>query len=134
MAYTQRIPRPVAESWDWQLRAACRGMDVSAFFHPTGERGARWRRREERAKRVCAGCPVRAECLEHALMAEEPFGLWGGMGENDRWALVRQRRDARRRSRLAVPAESFVADAMTSRPTDQHPDGDRDAAGNGVGA
>jgi len=30
------------------------------------------------AKRLCATCPVVAECLEGALARREPFGVWGG--------------------------------------------------------
>ena len=30
--------QPVADDWDWQLSAACRGMDVETFYHPAGER------------------------------------------------------------------------------------------------
>ena len=30
------------------------------------------------AKRMCAACPVMAECLEGALARHEPFGVWGG--------------------------------------------------------
>ena len=33
--------RPVTDDWDWQLSAACRGMDVDTFYHPAGERLAR---------------------------------------------------------------------------------------------
>ncbi len=32
----------------------------------------------ERAKSLCAGCPVRAECLDGALSRAEPWGVWGG--------------------------------------------------------
>lgn len=32
----------------------------------------------ERAKSLCAPCPVRAECLKGALSREEPCGVWGG--------------------------------------------------------
>ena len=31
-----------------------------------------------RAKRICAECPVMAECLEGALARREPWGVWGG--------------------------------------------------------
>ncbi len=31
-----------------------------------------------RAKRICATCPVLAECLEGALERREPWGVWGG--------------------------------------------------------
>ena len=31
-----------------------------------------------RAKAICAKCPVTAECLDHALRLQEPWGVWGG--------------------------------------------------------
>ena len=32
----------------------------------------------ERAKELCAQCPIRAECLAAALERGEPWGVWGG--------------------------------------------------------
>ena len=32
----------------------------------------------ERAKALCADCPIRSECLAAALQREEPWGVWGG--------------------------------------------------------
>ena len=32
----------------------------------------------ERAKALCARCPVRVRCLQLALEREEPWGVWGG--------------------------------------------------------
>ncbi len=32
----------------------------------------------ERAKALCAGCPIRRECLAAALDRREPCGVWGG--------------------------------------------------------
>ena len=32
----------------------------------------------ERAKALCAGCPVRRACLAAALERAEPWGVWGG--------------------------------------------------------
>jgi WhiB family transcriptional regulator, redox-sensing transcriptional regulator len=84
-----RLPRPLVEVWDWQRRAACRNLDSSMFFHPDGERGPRRAQREERAKAICAGCPVRAECLEHSLRVQEPYGIWGGVSETERPQLRR---------------------------------------------
>lgn len=54
------------------------------FFHPDGERGKARRARVERAKQVCETCPVLAACREHALAIREPFGVWGGMDEDER--------------------------------------------------
>lgn len=36
MADFSRLPGPNADLWDWQLLAACRGVDSSLFFHPEG--------------------------------------------------------------------------------------------------
>jgi WhiB family redox-sensing transcriptional regulator len=30
------------------------------------------------AKRLCASCPIRQECLSEALQRGEPHGVWGG--------------------------------------------------------
>jgi WhiB family redox-sensing transcriptional regulator len=32
----------------------------------------------ERAKALCADCPIRRECLADALERQEPWGVWGG--------------------------------------------------------
>ncbi|GFM19579.1 transcriptional regulatory protein whib-like whiB7 [Mycobacterium sp. PO1] len=32
----------------------------------------------ERAKQLCAECPLRRECLTAALERQEPWGVWGG--------------------------------------------------------
>jgi WhiB family transcriptional regulator, redox-sensing transcriptional regulator len=32
----------------------------------------------ERAKTLCAECPIRRECLAAALERQEPWGVWGG--------------------------------------------------------
>ena len=58
----------------WQERALCAQTDPEAFFP---EKGGSTRE----AKRVCATCEVREECLEYALANDERFGIWGGMSE-----------------------------------------------------
>jgi hypothetical protein len=45
-------PAPVAEEWNWQLAATCRGMEVELFFHPARERKAQKQRRIDQAKRA----------------------------------------------------------------------------------
>lgn len=92
MANLTRLPGPNADLWDWQLEAACRGMDSGLFFHPDRERGEARARREEQAKAICAACPVRQACLDHALAVREPYGVWGGLTEHERAELLRQRR------------------------------------------
>jgi WhiB family redox-sensing transcriptional regulator len=88
MSTVRRLPGPIADIWEWQRRGACRGRDSGQFFHPDGERGSSRARREEAAKAVCVGCPVRAECAAHALMVREPYGVWGGFTETERLRLM----------------------------------------------
>jgi WhiB family redox-sensing transcriptional regulator len=68
---------------DWKLKAACRDLDTSLFF-PDSEADA------APAQEVCAGCPVRAECLEFALATRQHDGVWGGLTETERRRLRRR--------------------------------------------
>jgi WhiB family redox-sensing transcriptional regulator len=92
MADISRLPGPNADRWDWQLEGACRGEDPNLFFHPEGERGAAREAREVAAKAICAQCPVMRECAEHALAVREPYGVWGGLSEDERERLWSARR------------------------------------------
>jgi WhiB family transcriptional regulator, redox-sensing transcriptional regulator len=85
---TAPVLAPSAEPWDWQLSARCRDEDPSIFFHPDGERGHAKRRRQVKARAVCAECPVAAQCLQHALTFQEQFGTWGGLSEDERVKLL----------------------------------------------
>lgn len=49
-------------------------------------------------KRVCDGCPVRVECLDYALTANEREGVWGGLTPRER---AKVRRERRRMGRVA---------------------------------
>jgi len=100
VADTRRLPLPVTEIWEWQMRGACRGMDSTFFFHPEGERGPARANREARAKMVCHRCPVLEQCRRHALAAHEPYGVWGGLSEAEREEIIRGRD-----RRLRVPGE-----------------------------
>ncbi|MFO7777559.1 MAG: WhiB family transcriptional regulator [Nitriliruptoraceae bacterium] len=71
----------------WQQDAACRDAEPDLFFS-TDESD------REEAMRLCASCPVRVECLEHALEAREAYGIWGGTDEQERKRLLRRRRRA----------------------------------------
>jgi WhiB family redox-sensing transcriptional regulator len=69
----------------WRKQAACRGIDPEVFYPETDEQA-------EEAKAVCATCPVRQACLEHALAHREREGVWGGTTERERRRIHRQRR------------------------------------------
>lgn len=64
----------------WRAGALCAQVDGDLFFPEKGESALP-------AKRVCAGCPVRAECLAEALARPERFGVWGGLSEPERRAV-----------------------------------------------
>jgi len=71
----------------WTTRAACAETDPEAFYPAKGASTVA-------AKAVCTRCPVRGECLAEALERRERHGVWGGLSEPERRALLRRRRDA----------------------------------------
>ncbi|HEX4791453.1 MAG TPA: WhiB family transcriptional regulator [Actinospica sp.] len=110
MADYSRLPGPNADLWDWQLRGLCRGKDSSLFFHPEGERGAARAAREQSAKEICLNCPVQKQCCEHALRVREPYGVWGGLTEEER-EIHYQRQKALVRARAAREKAALVEKA-----------------------
>jgi len=64
----------------WRSAAVCAQVDPEIFYPDKGESTLA-------AKRVCAGCPVRSECLAEALARRERFGIWGGLSERERRAV-----------------------------------------------
>lgn len=71
---------------DWKQHAACRGTNPELFYPVAKDTPD-----IPRAKAVCARCPVRIDCLEHALNAGEDFGIWGGLTEAERRRVTRGR-------------------------------------------
>jgi len=71
------------EFGSWQDQALCAQTDPEAFFP---EKGGSTRE----AKRICLGCDVKQECLDHALAHDERFGIWGGLSERERRRLRRE--------------------------------------------
>lgn len=64
---------------DWQHEAACRDDPEPDLWFPVGTEGpARVQARQ--AKTICAGCPVREQCLAYGLglPASQQTGIWGG--------------------------------------------------------
>ena len=75
---------------DWTDAAACRNSE-GALFYPadSAERKEDRLERELVAKRICASCGVREDCLEAALARHESYGIWGGLNEFERLGLLR---------------------------------------------
>ena len=72
---------------DWMARGLCTNVPPSIFF-PSDGVGV------EVAQRICAGCPVREDCLEHALEHRIDHGVWGGCSERERRRILKRRRVA----------------------------------------
>jgi WhiB family transcriptional regulator, redox-sensing transcriptional regulator len=86
----------------WRGAALCRDTDPDELF----VRGAE----QNRAKVVCMGCPVRTECLAEALDNRIDFGIWGGMTERERRALLRRRPDVTSWAELLESAKRDYAE------------------------
>ena len=72
----------VNDDQTWAARAACASAPPDSLF----VRGAA--QREARGR--CFGCEVRMHCLADALNSRTTFGVWGGLTERERRALLRQ--------------------------------------------
>ena len=96
---------------DWASAAACREGDPDALFVQGAEQNV--------AKKVCKGCPVRMECLADALDNQVEFGVWGGMTERERRALLRKHPDVtswRRVFEIALKKEAGDRGSRTLSP------------------
>ena len=69
----------------WVSKALCRTTDPDELF----VRGAAQRK----AAVICRHCPVMQECGADALDNKVEFGVWGGMTERQRRALLKQHPD-----------------------------------------
>ena len=72
----------VFQDQSWAVRARCADSDPDALF----VRGSA----QMDARQICFSCPVRLECLADALDSQMSFGVWGGMTERERRALLRR--------------------------------------------
>ena len=82
-------PATSHRSSSWRESAACRSYDPELFF-PIGKAGPALAQ-VQRAKAVCARCPVRLRCLIFALDTRQQYGIWGGYDEDERRDLHHRR-------------------------------------------
>ena len=81
----EQVPAPfdLGTIVDWDLQAACRGVDTEAFYGTTHASVAR-------AKGICGRCFVQTDCLlvadalEQELGAKMVHGIWGGLTPEER--------------------------------------------------
>jgi len=88
------------------LRLPCRTYDPDLWFADSPAE-------LDQAKALCAGCPVRAECLAGALARREPWGVWGGE-IFERGAVITRKRPRGRPSKADIERDRQLAD----RPSD----------------
>ena len=75
---------------DWWTRGECRDEDPDLFF-PIGNTGPA-AAQTQKAKAVCARCPVRLQCLSWATDTGQDSGVWGGLSEGERRLLKQNSR------------------------------------------
>ncbi len=75
---------------DWHTHAACYGNTQTMYG--IDDRASRNDRAagyhtpaEARAVAICNTCPVKTECLQHAIDNDERWGVWGGTTPRERW-------------------------------------------------
>lgn len=90
----------VADTVDWRDKASCAQEDDGVrrypldLFFPDGKSGP-WVRTIQEAKNVCWTCDVRTACKAWSLETRQPSGIWGGLDEDERAALLRRQSRAR---------------------------------------
>jgi WhiB family redox-sensing transcriptional regulator len=98
---------PALDEGGWRGHAACRGADPELFF-PIGSAGPALKQIAA-AKAICARCPVRKACLRFALGTGQNYGIWGGLTEDDRRVLRRNKRVPAGRPATGLPREWWRA-------------------------
>jgi len=81
----------------WNTQAACLNRDPEWWDHESGIMS----REAHKAMAICKGCPVRMDCLSHALNEEIEFGIWGGLTPGERKTLTNRLARIRRKIALA---------------------------------
>jgi WhiB family redox-sensing transcriptional regulator len=70
---------------NWMASGLCADQPPEKFF-PSDGVGV------DVARRICAECPVKEPCLEHALRNRIDHGVWGGCSERERRRILKRRR------------------------------------------
>lgn len=100
---------PSDASVEWETQAQCRSVPDAKdlfFSEELADIAA--------AKRVCADCPVIAECLEGAIRRGEPWGVWGGQ------LFAKGRIVAIKRKRGRPPKNPRPEDQLPDIPVPEH--------------
>jgi WhiB family redox-sensing transcriptional regulator len=95
----------------WAPSAICSQVDPEVWFPDRGKCNGQ-------AKRVCAGCPVLADCLDWALTTNQRFGVWGAMSTAERDAQRREQKvsDSPADQGVSSGRRETMDEAKTNRP------------------
>lgn len=123
-ALSDDVPQPVRDatiielpikagtprSTDWRDHGVCKDVDPEIFF--SEDKVARGQ-----ARTLCGTCPqwVNAACLEHALTAPEPHGIWAGTTPHQRKRMLAEKDDSPRVRLLQAAAKRNLAIAEARR-------------------
>ena len=91
---------------DLELELPCRSGDADLWFAEAPVE-------LERAKALCAECPIKAECLAGALSRGEPWGVWGGE-IFERGAVIPRKRPRGRPSKADLARDAAYAAAVSA--------------------
>ena len=69
--------------YTWHKDSACKDMDTHEFYVGRGHKV------KQQVSDACVACPVKAECLQHALEYED-YGYWAGTNPVQRHKMRRQ--------------------------------------------
>ncbi|MEO6989124.1 MAG: WhiB family transcriptional regulator [Aquihabitans sp.] len=110
MSVAQSLEQEEVEDRSWWAAASCNtgGAGLTALFFSDELQDI------AAAKRLCADCPVLAECLEGAMARREPFGVWGGQ------LFLNGRIRASKRRRGRPPKVARVEDRLPDVPIPVH--------------
>lgn len=89
----------------WSESALCIGRNPDEMF----ARGAA----QKQVSTLCRQCPVRTECLAEALDNQIEWGVWGGLTERERRALLRKRPDVESWRRVLEDAREGLVPARS---------------------
>lgn len=96
IGFRELFPDGIRRLWltgalNWHDQGRCK-TNPEVFYAPDAKDMAEFHRRNKEAKKICAWCPVRAQCLKYALDAEEEHGVWGGTTPAERKRILEKRK------------------------------------------
>lgn len=106
MTTATRRPTTPATPIDWMQDGLCAQTDPALFF-PDGT-GNAITSQVKQAKKICAQCPVKDACLEWAVDTGQSAGVWGGLSEDERVPMRRDRLAKRSGVARCVQSQTFI--------------------------